>query len=113
MGENTSNITQLVAGRTEWRPDQGHVGFGWRSIGLAQITAPTSGNHVDPACPPPAGAGSNVIKGQLMGGKAASAVLAAELVAEENIETGKGRVSGWGSVILEGYHTGEAEFSGR
>lgn len=53
-----------------------------------------------------------MIEGQVVCRKSSSAVLTAELVAQENIEAGEGGVSGRGGVVFKGYDTGESEFYG-
>jgi hypothetical protein len=59
---------------------------------------------------PALGPGNDVIEGKVL---AVSAILAAEAVAQEDVEAGEGRVTGRFNVGFEGYDRGEADLEGR
>jgi len=51
-----------------------------------------------------------MIEGQILAG---TAILAAETVAEEDIETGEGGMAGRSDIAFEGNHRGEADLEAR
>lgn len=82
-------LVQIVDAWLVGRPLGPHAGLGGKQVALAQIAAGTGGDHIFPGGGAPLRAGDDMVEGQILAG---AAILAAETVAEEDIEAGEGGV---------------------
>src|SRR3546814_20853651 len=80
------------------------VAFMRHAATLAQVAGRAGGDHVVPAGQAAERARRDMIESQLV---PAAAILAAEAVAQEQIEPGKGRAPRRGDVALQRYHAGQ------
>ena len=111
-GSRASSGAGSPAGRTgRWRGAGGrsartawyrlHPALVRQAVALAQVAAGAGGEDVGPARPPAARAGDQVVEGQLVRRVALEAVLAAEAVAQEDVEPRERRPAVLGYVLLE------------
>src|SRR3954471_11268611 len=87
---------QVVHARLERHLRRPHLGLVHRQVALPEIARRAGGDHVDPGGVAAARARQQMIEGEVVAG---AAILAAELVAQEDIEAGEG---GLGRGLHEG-----------
>src|SRR3954447_7679689 len=92
---------ELVGGRHGRLGHRLHPALVRQAVALAQVAAGAGGQDVGPARPPAARAGDQVVEGQLVRRVALEAVLAAEAVAQEDVEPRERRPAVLGYVLLE------------
>ena len=82
-------ILKLPCCRPVRRLHQSDARFPWRSAAFAQIAGGACRGHILPCRAPTLGAWDDMVKGQILWG---SAILALKLVAQEQVESCKGRM---------------------
>src|SRR5207248_6568494 len=83
-----------------------------KRVALQQIAAAARGDDIGPYRGAAARARHDVVEGKLVRGARAPAILAAEAVAQEHVEPGKGRVARRLDIFLEGNDARQAHLEG-
>src|SRR5207253_742181 len=103
-------LMEIVYARLIGHPRRPHAGPAGEQIALAQIAIGTGGDDIFPGRGAALRAGDEMVEGQILAG---AAILAAETVAEEDVETGEGGMAGGFNVALKRNHRGEADLEAR
>src|ERR1700730_19189161 len=103
-------LVQIVDCWLIGHPRRPHARLAGEQIALAQIAVRTGGDDIFPGRGAPLRAGDEMVEGQILAG---AAILAAESVAEKDIETGEGGMGGGAYVASERKHRGEPDLAAR
>ena len=102
-------VLQLECRRPSWRIERVHPAFLGQLAALEQIARLTGRDDVLPSGTAAARARHDVIEGQMMAGEVLAAILACEMVAQEDIEPGEGNFACRRHVFLERDDGGELD----
>src|SRR4029079_9259898 len=94
-------LLQLPAGRADRLALDVHMRLAWRASALPEVARRAGGRHIRPHRPPTVGARDHMVEGQLL---SRPAIDAAEAVAEEQVESGEGRIFVWPHELAQRDH---------
>src|SRR5580704_8771167 len=103
-------LVQIVDGWLIRHPRRPHAGLAGAEIALAQIAARTGGDDIFPGRGAALGAGHEMVEGQILAG---AAILAAEAVAEKDIEPSEGGMARGSYIASERNHRREPHLEAR
>ena len=111
--EAASDGLEFVHARLFGDPAQPESGFPDRSATLEKVTVRTGSHNIGPVRSPAPRPRNDVIECQVTGRQTIPAILAGKLVAQENVEPGKGRAAFERYIFLERYDTRQFHFERR
>src|ERR1700732_1460836 len=103
-------LVQIVDCWLIGHPRRPHARLAGAQIALAQIAVGTGGDDIFPGRGAALRAGDEMVEGQILAG---AAILAAETVAEKDIETGEGGMAGGPYIASERKHRREPDLEAR
>jgi len=97
-------LLQLPGSRAVRRDGEAHIGLFWCSPAFFEIAGRTGCGDILPGRFPAQPSRHDMIEGQIV---ELAAILAGEVIAQEQIESGESRIFGWPHILFERDHAGD------